>query len=623
MSEAWRFTSGRLFESKIRGTSRHARRSGRTKMENLTLLSPKLFVAATLILSSLGTASARPPASTAYRNTQPGAARIGSAACAQCHSAISRSFRHTDMGRSLELASAPDQLARVPHPITVFDKAVHRYYQVFRKGSNLYQSEYALDGSGKQIYRKTEKLAYAVGTGENGYSYIVRRGDYLFQAPLSFYTKSNAWDLSPGHELGFNRPITSGCAACHSGLPNPVPHREARYNRPAFEELSIGCENCHGPGALHVAERRHNKPLPAGGDDSIVNPAALPGWLADEICMSCHEQGDAQVLQPGKTYLDFRPGRPLAETVALFKVPEKDRARAKGAPLQQGTQMIASRCYRASGGRMSCLTCHDPHVQPTPAEAPAYYRAKCLNCHTDQSCKLTLARRRALTPADNCIGCHMPKRPLGLIAHSALTNHRIIRNANEPFPKGILDRQAASPDGLIELDVPRDGAPHPPSSLTLLAAYEQVLSTHSEYQGRFDALLDRVAKEQPENPRVLAMVARRKLETEGPGAAPQVVSLLSDAIERGSTWPPDYLLLGDLLERLDRPAEAAKILQAGLELDPYALSFYKLLAQSYELTGHRKQELAILQAGSQRFPEDAWMREQLKKLKPHKHRPQD
>ena len=62
-----------------------------------------------------------------------------------------------------------------------------------------------------------EKLAYVVGAGENGYSYIIRRGDFLFQAPLSFYTKSGTWDLSPGHELGFNRPIPLGCAAFHSG----------------------------------------------------------------------------------------------------------------------------------------------------------------------------------------------------------------------------------------------------------------------------------------------------------------------------------------------------------------------------------------------------------------------
>lgn len=618
MGEACCFTAGGFSKTQIRKIFRLPREVPRGGTRKLSVVFAVLLVAVVLLLSAALAANARTPAYRNYRNAQPGVERVGSAACAECHAGMARSFRKTDMGRSLESASAPDQLARVPHPVTIFDKAANHFDRVFRRGSNLYQTEYALDKSGKQSYKHTERLAYAVGAGENGYSYIVRRGDYLFQAPLSFYTKSGAWDLSPGHKLGFDRPIRAGCAACHSGHANPVPNRDARYRRPEFQELSIGCENCHGPGALHVRERLAGKPLPAGGDDSIVNPATLPGWLADNLCMSCHEQGDAQVLQPGKSYLDFRPGTPLAETVALFKVPQKDRAEGKGAPLQHYSLMIASRCYRASGGRMSCLTCHDPHVQPSAAEAPAYYRSKCLTCHTDLSCKLTLARRRALTPPDNCIGCHMPRQRLGLIAHSALTNHRIIRDAHEPFPKGVLDRQAAGPDGLIELDAPEGGSPSSPSPLTVLAAYEQVLPTHPEYQSRFDRLLERVAKEQPDNPRALAMLARRKLETVGPESAPQVIRLLSRAIERGSTWPPDYLLLGDLLERLDNPTEAVRVLQAGLTLDPYVPSFYRLLAQADELLGRRKKERAILEVGSQRFPEDKWMRDRLKKLESHR-----
>ena len=111
-----------------------------------------------------------------------------------------------------------------------------------------------------------------VGTGANGFSYLVQRGDYLFQAPLSFYSKNGSWDLSPAHELGFDRPIVTGCIVCHSGQPQPVANRNGLYRHP-FKELAIGCERCHGPGQLHVEAHTKGTPQGSGADRSIVNPA--------------------------------------------------------------------------------------------------------------------------------------------------------------------------------------------------------------------------------------------------------------------------------------------------------------------------------------------------------------
>ena len=75
------------------------------------------------------------------------------------------------------------------------------------------------------------------------------------------------------------------------------------YEDPPFQELSVGCENCHGPGMLHVEQRHKAAPLEGSSDPSIVNPAKLSPRLANEVCMSCHEGGDDRVPQPGKTGL--------------------------------------------------------------------------------------------------------------------------------------------------------------------------------------------------------------------------------------------------------------------------------------------------------------------------------
>jgi len=85
----------------------------------------------------------------------------------------------------MSLVSEPTQLEKVSSPVTVFDKRPNRYFQVFREGSNLYQSEYELGPDGREIFRDTQKIEYAVGSGVNGTSYIVRRGDFLFEAPLT------------------------------------------------------------------------------------------------------------------------------------------------------------------------------------------------------------------------------------------------------------------------------------------------------------------------------------------------------------------------------------------------------------------------------------------------------
>ena len=174
----------------------------------------------------------------------------------------------------MSLPDVPSQLEKVPKAVTAYDKQIGRYFGVARQGSELYQSEYALDSAGEVLFRHTEKIVFVVGTGANGFSYLVQRGDYLFQAPLSFYSRTRSWDLSPAHEMGFDRPIVTGCIVCHSGQPQPVANRNGLYQQPPFKELAIGCERCHGPGQLHVEARTKGTPPSAGADLSIVSGSA-------------------------------------------------------------------------------------------------------------------------------------------------------------------------------------------------------------------------------------------------------------------------------------------------------------------------------------------------------------
>ena len=90
-----------------------------------------------------------------------------------------------------------------------------------------------------------------------------------------------------------------------------------------------------------------------------------------------------------------------------------------------------SRCYLESGGALSCLTCHDPHVKVPPAERAAHYRAACLTCHqVDQCGRAAMVAAGGAVPAidpGDCAGCHMAKRRTEDVVQVVMTDHLIRR----------------------------------------------------------------------------------------------------------------------------------------------------------------------------------------------------
>ncbi len=543
-----------------------------------------------------------------YRNTTAGVGHVGSKACAACHAEIYREYMRSAMGRSMAVPSGASDFPRTP--ATIHFEKFHREYQAFRQEGGLFQSEYETGPDGTANFRDTHRISYVIGAGVNGASYIVRSGDYLFEAPLSFYTRTGAWGLSPGYELadfGFLRPVAAQCIVCHSGRPQPVDNRDGLYRNPPFTGLAIGCEDCHGPGQLHVEERSRGAPLNGAVDDSIVNPARLDAWLRDNICMKCHQAGDVRVLEPGKSYGDFRPGTPLDSTIAVFAVPFT-RASPPQSPLLQHYQlMILSKCYRSSGGRMSCTTCHDPHVEISAADAPVYYRKKCLACHASRGCTLPLARRRQMSPPDNCIGCHMPRQNLRRISHAALTNHRIVAYSGEPFPHAAFHETTAALPDLVHLDaIPSANAE--PAPIVLFRAYAELSEEHPQYQARYEELLEALARSRPRDPEVLSALARRDLKQGTPAAEAAAKEELSAAIRAGSTLASDYELEAQLLDRSGDAAGAASVLKRGIALNPYSTRLLKRLTLEYiqlhdyhDALATMKEELAI-------YPEDSFMR---------------
>jgi hypothetical protein len=529
---------------------------------------------------------------------------VGSRACARCHPSIYESFSRTDMGRSMSEATG-ESLARIPQTANVAAPSLNRGYEVYTEDGKLYQSEFAATFAGKEVFRETRKLDYLIGSGANGIGAIVKEGEYLFEAPLSFYAKPGQWALSPGYEFGdygFNRPILTGCIACHSGRPRVAEAERGRFQEPPFAELAIGCENCHGPGEAHVLTADMGL-LPG----SIVNPAKLSPWLTNNICMSCHQTGDARVLQPGKTFRDFRPGTPLHDTQSVFLVPFRRESAPKDDLLEHYLSMRLSKCYLNSGGRLTCISCHDPHVQPPHQEAPEYFRRKCLSCHTEKSCAVPVSLRQHKTPPDDCAGCHMPKRDVNAISHSVLTNHRIVAEAEEPFPDIAFHMTTPQLPDLVNLTAD-PATTESLSPLARLRAYAQVVLAHSEYRPRYWSLATQLKTSHPENVDVLEALADEAVQKHSAEASSQAVQYLQEAIRHGATNPVTFEELAKLLAAANRDSEALDVLQKGIKLAPYDAELFRASVKILFARDQMREACAVATEGQRKFPQDDVLR---------------
>ncbi|HEV3117677.1 MAG TPA: tetratricopeptide repeat protein [Gemmataceae bacterium] len=381
---------------------------------------------------------------TPLKNVKPDVKYVGDSACAQCHVTKSQSYHRHPMGRSLAVAAGWvgqeqfDAAARNPFTSAGFEFAVERH------GGKFFHKMSRHDTHGRVISELDAEVSYVVGSGEHGYSYLIEHDGYLFQSPLSWYTQKQAWDLAPGisAEMHADRKIVSGCLYCHCNQVEPVAQTMNFYRRPVFRGYAIGCERCHGPGELHVARRQGDEAV-AGADDTIVNPSRLAPDLREAICQQCHLNGEARVLRRGRETFDYRPGLPLYLFWSIFV--RQPGMTDENKSVNHVTQMVESRCFKESKGAMGCISCHDPHSMPPVGKKAAYYRGRCAKCHEQQGCTVPAGARQKKN--DDCTACHMPRFASTDIAHTAFTDHRVLRRAERARPPAaaVLMRPGESP----------------------------------------------------------------------------------------------------------------------------------------------------------------------------------
>ena len=490
----------------------------------------------------------------------------GPHSCLPCHPQQVAGFAGTGMGNSLG-RPARHSSGIVSHPAS--------------------GSRFAITAAGPALRHRIERgglgaeypVQYFIGSGHQGHSYLVRNGPYLFQSPVSYYSRRKAWDLSPGYQgdpnPDFNRPVTPECLFCHAGRARPVPGTLNRYEDPPFAAEAINCDRCHGPAENHLAQPSSR---------NIVNPAKLPPPARDSVCEQCHLSGEARIPNPERGIQEFEPGRALEGIFAVYVfdrppgAPEKKTIKV----VSHTEQLAASVCARSSGARMWCGVCHDPHEKP--ANAQQHYRQKCLACHG-----AALLERHS-HPAGDCVTCHMLRRPTE-VAHTSYTDHQILRRpeaAAEAAPRRKLAAWREPPAAFAVRNL----------GLASIAIGERDHSAEHLNEGY--RLLLEARRSFPDDPEVLTSLGLALVRQKAPR---QAIRLFEQSLQRQPGQARHHFNLAAAWKEAGEGSRAIPYLDRAIELDPSLEQAYYLLAEIYTQANQPAQQRQTLERYLQFMPQ--------------------
>ncbi len=385
-----------------------------------------------------------PSLQNSYLNHSDSAKYVGKSTCMLCHQDIYTTFVHTGMGKSLSAATKAHSSASFDNAY-IQDKYKDFHYQAFLFHDSIYFKEYRVKNK-DSVFMMIKKIDFIIGSGQHTNSHLYSINGYLYQAPMTFYTQKKMWDLPPGFENGHNtrffRKIGVECITCHNAYPLFVIGSENKY---AELPTGIDCERCHGPGSIHVNKVRRGEITDTSKyvDYSIVNPAKLSIDLQFDLCMRCHLQGNA-VLVNNQSFFDFKPGKKLNQYIQVFlarytdskdnfiMASHADRLKQSECFIQSFKKSKNTHPFKPYQNALTCVTCHNPHVSVKVTKEEKFNNI-CSSCHyqggmSNKSC----TSKRFLTASKkndkrnmNCISCHMPVSGSKDIPHVSIHDHFI------------------------------------------------------------------------------------------------------------------------------------------------------------------------------------------------------
>jgi tetratricopeptide (TPR) repeat protein len=180
----------------------------------------------------------------------------------------------------------------------------------------------------------------------------------------------------------------------------------------SWEEINVSCEECHGPGSVHVDLAKKWSPF---WDRNVgYGLPKLKEKLTDvqlETCAKCHARRYQihEDFRPGHPFMDYYEPVLLAANLYQHDGQIQDEVYEYDSFLQSKMHANHVRCTDCHDphslklkftGNALCTQCHEPH-DPAKFDTPAHHHhavgsagAQCINCHMDSRLYMVIDERR-------------------------------------------------------------------------------------------------------------------------------------------------------------------------------------------------------------------------------------
>jgi predicted CXXCH cytochrome family protein len=364
--------------------------------------------------------------------------------CARCHAEHYRSWRRTFHRTMTQEATPTSVLGDFADASLTYQGTTSRFV---RAGDDYVIETLAKDGQMRRF-----KIDRTVGS-RRVQQYVTTVGDRHLRLPLAWNIEDRRWfHLNGGflHPDGsdFNVHLAlwdANCIFCHNTKARPGYDWERQTFHSSTEQLGIGCESCHGPGAEHVARnasplRRYYQYLSDRRDPSIVNPVQLSKQARLQICGHCHGQRLPRPAERIREFLSAGDPYTAGDDLDAYTAPIWRDSKLPGVDLTlrfwaDGTPRLTAYEYQSllltadyQRGELTCISCHTMHGGDPRGMIEDKMRGPeaCLQCHADLRADIPAhTKHRGDSTGSDCYACHMPKIVYGIL--EVHPTHRIQR----------------------------------------------------------------------------------------------------------------------------------------------------------------------------------------------------